>query len=288
MIAKPSSLICVVLLLTGEPLFSQASQPQWVAAPGYVQQAPAPLVIPDGTPVRLSLEEALNSANCEVGEAIYFRVVDDVRVGNVVAIPGGLTATGHITNDEHKKMLGRGGKIEFAVDYVKPSSGTQLKVRATSQKQGKDSTGKVITFTILVSPLFLMLHGKEAQIPRGTTITAYIDGRQEVPLTLAAASGPVIVPTSSLQGPVGVDPSAMPRPAPDQSPSKLTIASEPAGAELFVDGDFVGSAPSTIKLASGHHTIKASKPGFRDWERNLTVNPGGEVTVNTVLEKATD
>lgn len=70
MIAKPCSLMCIALLLTSNPLFSQVPQSQSMPVAGYVQQVPPSLVIPDGTPVRLSLEEALNSANCEVGEAI--------------------------------------------------------------------------------------------------------------------------------------------------------------------------------------------------------------------------
>lgn len=66
----------------------------------------------------------------------------------------------------------------------------------------------------------------------------------------------------------------------------VKLTSTPDGADITVDGAFVGNAPSQIKLAAGKHTIKVTSAGFKDWEREINVSPGSEVTLNAALEKA--
>jgi len=65
-----------------------------------------------------------------------------------------------------------------------------------------------------------------------------------------------------------------------------SFSSTPSGAEVTVDGQFVGSTPSAIGLAVGSHAVVVSMPGFAQWKRELTVSSGAELTVNAVLEKA--
>jgi hypothetical protein len=52
-----------------------------------------------------------------------------------------------------------------------------------------------------------------------------------------------------------------PESKPSDAKTKLTIVSEPAGADIDVDGSFVGSTPSSIDLAAGEHHIIVKKPG---------------------------
>lgn len=68
--------------------------------------------------------------------------------------------------------------------------------------------------------------------------------------------------------------------------SKLTVASVPDGADIEVDGNFVGNTPSDIQVTAGEHTIAVKKAGFKDWERKLTVSGGSSVHLNAELEKA--
>ena len=65
--------------------------------------------------------------------------------------------------------------------------------------------------------------------------------------------------------------------------TKISVASNPAGADIEVDGGFVGNTPSTIEVASGQHTVRVSKNGFQDWQRKLTAS-GGNVNLNAELE----
>jgi PEGA domain len=65
----------------------------------------------------------------------------------------------------------------------------------------------------------------------------------------------------------------------------LAIASDPAGAEVYVDGHFVGQTPATLHLASGAHRIELRASGKRDWSRELEVIKDSEVTVRPVMER---
>ncbi len=65
----------------------------------------------------------------------------------------------------------------------------------------------------------------------------------------------------------------------------LAIASDPAGAEVYVDGHFVGQTPATLRLASGAHRIELRASGKRDWSRALEVIKDSEVTVRPVMER---
>jgi hypothetical protein len=65
----------------------------------------------------------------------------------------------------------------------------------------------------------------------------------------------------------------------------VAIASHPAGAQVYVDGHFVGQTPATLRLASGALRIELRASGKRDWSRELEVIEDREVTVRPVLER---
>lgn len=64
----------------------------------------------------------------------------------------------------------------------------------------------------------------------------------------------------------------------------LNITSDLAGAEIEIDGVFVGSTPSTAKIGPGMHKITV-KHGAQTWSRDLMVQPNGNVNVNAILKK---
>ena len=67
------------------------------------------------------------------------------------------------------------------------------------------------------------------------------------------------------------------------SATKVAVVSNPAAADIEVDGGFVGNTPSTIDLTNGDHTITVSKTGYKPWERKLKAS-GGSVNLNVELE----
>ena len=67
--------------------------------------------------------------------------------------------------------------------------------------------------------------------------------------------------------------------------SIISVKSAPDGAEILVDGKFVGNTPSTLQLKFGEHTISVKKAGYVLWERTITLSAGGNITIDADLEK---
>ena len=91
---------------------------------------------------------------------------------------------------------------------------------------------------------------------------------------------------------------AEPPPAADNSQAEPRVESEPAmelvsiivkstppGCDINVDGKWMGSTPSTIRLAPGDHDISIEKDEMRAWQRRMTVTSGGSSTIDATLEK---
>lgn len=69
--------------------------------------------------------------------------------------------------------------------------------------------------------------------------------------------------------------------------TRVTVTSAPDGADIAVDGSFVGNAPSTVNLTEGDHTITVTRNGFKTWERKIKAM-GGMVRLNAELEVQQD
>jgi hypothetical protein len=63
----------------------------------------------------------------------------------------------------------------------------------------------------------------------------------------------------------------------------VTFDSTPPGADIEIDGAFVGNTPSTVNVAAGSHDIPGKKKGFADWTKKLNAT-GGNVHVRAELE----
>ena len=229
---------------------------------------PATIRIPDSTPVKLLLTDRLNSASSEIDDSVHLEVAEDVKVRGIVAIPKGSLASGHVTGVQHRERMGRAGKLEFSVDFVRAPDGTDIRLRADSEHQGKKKGSG------LLSPLRLMARGKDLEIPQGTHIVAYVDGEREISLDHNS-------PASAASEAAG-QPGA---PAATSDISSVVVTSTPDGADITVDGKFLGTTPSTIRLAPGDRSITIEKTGFMAWQRIMTLTAGGKITLDVTLEK---
>src|SRR5579871_6338560 len=62
----------------------------------------------------------------------------------------------------------------------------------------------------------------------------------------------------------------------------LTIDSNPVGAEIIIDGAFVGNAPSMVALTPGPHQVSVARKGFATWRKTLSIT-GGRVHLDAQL-----
>jgi PEGA domain len=274
--------ICALLLCALLTHVSLSGAQQAAPQPPRASSTANKFALDDGTPIKLRLDRTLSSADAKTGDNIDFEVLEEVKVNDIVVIPKGNIAIGTVTAAEHKKRMARGGKLDIEIDYVKLADGEKAAIRAVKETKGGGHTGAMtgaIVATSLVvwpaAPFFLFMHGKDTTIPKGTEITAYVNGN--MPLDLAKFA-PVAPAVSNVAASSAVASQSTPTNA------QLQITSNPAGGEISVDGNFVGNTPSELAVAAGVHTITISKHGYRTWERKLTVS-SGKVSVAAELEQ---
>ena len=94
---------------------------------------------------------------------------------------------------------------------------------------------------------------------------------------------PAVTPTPAFPAPVSA-PAPLSITSPAGIMAALTVESNIAGADIEIDGAFVGNTPSTVSVAPGSHEIAVKKKGFNDWTRTLKVT-SGSVHLKAELEQ---
>lgn len=72
-------------------------------------------------------------------------------------------------------------------------------------------------------------------------------------------------------------------PARPAAEATVEISSAPSGADIEIDGSFVGSTPSSVTIEAGEHTLGVSKNGYKRWERTLRSSTGN-IRIAAALE----
>ena len=169
----------------------------------------------DGTPVTLRISQTVSSADAHLNDRVEFEVVDEVRVSYTLIIPKGAIAWGAVTEAQHKRRLGRGGKLEIVMDSVRLIDGEKAPLRATKEAQGGGHQG-VLTAGIIatglifwpVAPAFLFIHGKDITIPKGTEVPTFVNGNYALDMAKfgapAAQCGQPVWPKPSTSSDVAV------------------------------------------------------------------------------------
>ena len=66
---------------------------------------------------------------------------------------------------------------------------------------------------------------------------------------------------------------------------KLTIKTKPAGANIIIDGTFIGQTPLTLDLSPDkHHVVQISKAGYEKTNRNVQVVSAASKQLNVNLK----
>ena len=74
-------------------------------------------------------------------------------------------------------------------------------------------------------------------------------------------------------------------PATPDAGASVQLSSDPAGAEITIDGSYVGNTPSLIKLGPGTHSITMTMPGYAPWVRSIETAAGESRNFAATLEK---
>jgi hypothetical protein len=278
-------LVFIALTASGQTNTTQPSDSSATQQPAAQQTATSSnytsakgFVLEDGTPVKLRINRNVSSADAHVGDTVDFEVLEDISVNGTLVIPKGGLAFATVTEAQAKRRMARGGKLDINIDYVKLVSSDKAALRAVKDMKGGGHTGAMVGGMVATSivffpaaPFFLFMHGKDISIPKGTEITAYINGDMKLDIAKFQPNAP------GQQTAVVVSPSS--------TSAKLQLESNPSGADIEVVGGFVGNTPSDVQVAEGDHTVTVKKTGFKDWERKMKVSGGSSVHLNAELEQ---
>jgi hypothetical protein len=138
------------------------------------------VVLPDGTEFTVVTTEDISSKTAAEGDAVTFKVEEDVKINGRVVISKDAIVKGTVSSVEQKGRMGKAGKLGIRIESTKTVDGQKLKLRASKGKEGEDKTTNVVLLSVLVSPFFLLKHGKDAVIKSGTKLKVFTDQELKV------------------------------------------------------------------------------------------------------------
>jgi hypothetical protein len=65
----------------------------------------------------------------------------------------------------------------------------------------------------------------------------------------------------------------------------VSVVTNPDGAEVYLDDQFCGNSPATLKLKPGKHIIRVKMSGYTDWSREIASEAGAATHLTATLEK---
>jgi hypothetical protein len=165
----------------------------------------------------------------------------------VVVISKGSVATGEVTGLRAGLGGSHIGRVDISLRSVTLADGQIVPIRSTKEAPARSDQAMIISNS-----------GQDASIAPGTTVTAYINGKQPLDLSrLRAAGGPTV---------------------------DLKVNSTPPNAEVSIDGRLNSSTPYVFHVRAGDHTVVVRMAGFQAWQN--TVHVGSDaVQVEVKLAK---
>lgn len=114
----------------------------------------------------------------------------------------------------------------------------------------------------------------------GGKVFSWGSGQKEVKKILAGIDAELLSSKANSQEHTPGEPEAQ-----KNSACVLEVRSDPAGADVELDGKFVGNTPTTLRLKPGEYTVTVRKPGFAPWSRKLSAIPDNELKIVAELTK---
>ena len=286
-LVQPVAIVCCLCLSSSASMAQTTAQTpqQATASPAASLSTPERPILEASTPVKLRISQTISSADAKEGQQVDFEVLEEVWVSGLLVIPKGGIAWATVTEAQAKRRMGRAGKLNINIDSVRLANGQKVALRAVKEVKGGGHqgamTGAIVATSLVVwpaAPLFLLMHGKDITIPKGTEITAFINGN--APLDPAKFQPQPPAQSVSTAG-------AATNVKPTEADVKVEVSSTPDGADVLVDGNFVGNTPSSVGVLPGDHVITVKKVGYRAWERKVAIS-SGHVKLAAELESERD
>jgi hypothetical protein len=113
------------------------------------------VTVPQGTSIRLRLSQNVSSADANAGDTITLEVLDDVNVGQVIAIRHGAQARGKVTEAHSKRSMVRAGTAAINIASFEAADGRRVPVSAEQKSKGDNKSGTIAAGIVGSAVLFV-------------------------------------------------------------------------------------------------------------------------------------
>jgi hypothetical protein len=151
------------------------------------------VIIPRGTLVEIETAYRISSQEVKPGEAISFKVVNPVRVGEKTVIAAGSIATGRIVKATRGGHFGRAGRLAWTMETVNAIDDSRVPIQATGRVVGDSKGAKVATRAVITGALLwpiapvALLHGfkrgENAYVAQGRRLEVTVSADTKVVLS---------------------------------------------------------------------------------------------------------
>jgi hypothetical protein len=135
-----------------------------------------PVKIPAGMLVELELQHHVTPSYLEVNAPVYFRVANDVSLGEQTVIRKGTLVTGRMEQADERGMVGKSGVMSLGVRSVDAVDGSAVPLDMDLTQQGRSRGGAVVGWTIFWGIPGLITRGVNPYIERGAVLDATVPG----------------------------------------------------------------------------------------------------------------
>jgi PEGA domain len=212
----------------------------------------------EATPVLIRLRSDLLGSAAQQGMRVDFEVARPIVINGLTVIPEGAVAWGAVQEVKRNKF------IRFDVEGLRLPNLQQVKLRSLPGETKNPDKDVIRVET---------KRGDEVGAPRGTEFTAYVDADTDVNVAPPPPPAP--------------EPSAAVAPV-KAAPEYVTVQffSDPMGADILIDGEYVGNTPSILKVKAEKHRLEFQYSGYstlaQPWDLSSAT---GLQTKQVTLEK---
>ena len=146
-----------------------------VASTASTAAAERSIDVPEGTEFYVVTTEPISSKSASQGQRVALTVDENVLVNGQLVIAKGTPVRAEVGEVKGAGMLGKAGKLSLRIESTSAVDGHKVPLRGNKTSEGKGRAGTMVAVAVLVSPVGLLIKGKNVTYPEGTRLSVYTD-----------------------------------------------------------------------------------------------------------------
>ncbi len=220
-------------------------------------------------------EMAAETLSIMVSQMEGFNVVERAKLNDII-LEQRFSKSGLVDNTATAIQMGK----LLGAEYIVTGSIINLAIdESTFEGFGIKTTQTIVTMDVSVK----MLNVNTGVIELADIYTSNKTFQDSVPSNMVSVVRDLL--KNSFQKFVVVTEQILNKPVQEIKNAYVEFISTPLGADIEIDGIYMGSTPATIPVTEGIHVVKISLGGYEIWEKKVLFFEGLKVNV-TLTKKA--